>query len=166
VMAAFKAGEYDILVATSVIEVGIDVPNATVMLVEGADQFGLAQLHQFRGRVGRGGGASYCLLLADDSSPMAEERLKMMESTTDGFVLAEADLRMRGPGDFIGTRQSGLPELSMMRTGFDSRLLDNARTAAQEILDLDPDLSLPEHRPLKARLDQFWRAAADEMAGA
>jgi ATP-dependent DNA helicase RecG len=166
IMTSFKAREFDILVATSVIEVGIDVPNATVMMVEGADRFGLAQLHQFRGRVGRGGGASYCLLLADDTSPMGEERLKMMESTTDGFVLAEADLRMRGPGDFLGTRQSGLPELSMLRSGFDSRVLDQARRAATSILDVDPDLSRPEHLALRNRVRQFWASAVSDLAGA
>ena len=166
IMASFKAREFDILVATSVIEVGIDVPNATVMMVEGADRFGLAQLHQFRGRVGRGGGASYCLLLADDASPMAEERLRMLESTTDGFVLAEADLRMRGPGDFLGTRQSGLPELSMLRTGFDSRLLDIARKAAFDLVAQDPALEQPDHLPLRKQVLSFWSSAARELAGA
>ncbi len=166
IMASFKNREFDILVATSVIEVGIDVPNATVMMIEGADRFGLAQLHQFRGRVGRGGGASYCLLLADDTGPVAEERLRMMESTTDGFVLAEADLRMRGPGDFLGTRQSGLPELSMLRTGFDSRLLDIARKAAFEIVDADPTLERPDHLPLRKQVQAFWSSAARELAGA
>jgi ATP-dependent DNA helicase RecG len=166
IMAKFKDREIDILVATSVIEVGIDVPNATVMMVEGADRFGLAQLHQFRGRVGRGGGTSYCLLLADDTSPMGEERLQMMEATTDGFVLAEADLRMRGPGDFLGTRQSGLPELSMLRAGFDSRLLDQARRAAINILDSDPDISRAEHLVLRNRVQQFWASAVSDLAGA
>jgi ATP-dependent DNA helicase RecG len=166
IMAGFKAGDFEILVATSVIEVGIDVPNATVMMVEAADRFGLAQLHQFRGRVGRGGGASYCLLLADDASPMGEERLKMMEATTDGFVLAEADLRMRGPGDFLGTRQSGLPDLTMLRTGFDSRILEQARRAATQILDRDPDLSAPEHLPLRNQVRQFWSSAVTDLAGA
>jgi ATP-dependent DNA helicase RecG len=166
IMTSFKAREFEILVATSVIEVGIDVPNATVMVVEGADRFGLAQLHQFRGRVGRGGGASWCLVLADEASPMAEERLQMLEATTDGFVLAEADLRMRGPGDFLGTRQSGLPELSMLKTGFDSRLLDQARTAAIEILDLDPQLARPEHLALCSKLRTFWASAASDLAGA
>jgi ATP-dependent DNA helicase RecG len=166
IMSSFKAHEFDILVATSVIEVGIDVPNATVMMIEGADRFGLAQLHQFRGRVGRGGGTSFCLLLADYVSPMAEERLRMMESTTDGFVLAEADLRMRGPGDFLGTRQSGLPELSMLRSGFDSRVLDMARSTAIDIVQKDPTLELPEHLALRSRVEAFWAVAADDMAGA
>jgi ATP-dependent DNA helicase RecG len=97
---------------------------------------------------------------------MGEERLKMMESTTDGFVLAEADLRMRGPGDFLGTRQSGLPELSMLRSGFDSRVLDQARRAATTILDVDQDLSRPEHLALRNRVRQFWASAVSDLAGA
>ena len=165
VMKAFIDREYHLLVSTSVIEVGIDVPNATVMMIEGADRFGLAQLHQFRGRVGRGGGRSYCLLLADEASPMGEERLKMMESTTDGFVLAEADLRMRGPGDFLGKRQSGLPDLTVLQAGFDSRILDQARRAAQQILDRDPDLDLPEHVPLRRQMADFWASAESDLPG-
>ncbi|HEX3301264.1 MAG TPA: DNA helicase RecG, partial [Thermomicrobiales bacterium] len=113
-----------------------------------------------------GGGASYCLLLADETSPMGEERLQMMEATTDGFVLAEADLRMRGPGDFLGTRQSGLPDLSMLRTGFDSRTLEQARRAAMRILDRDPDLSAPENLALRNRVRQFWSSAVSDLAGA
>jgi ATP-dependent DNA helicase RecG len=164
IMTAFRQREYDLLVSTSVIEVGIDIPNATVMLVEGADRFGLAQLHQFRGRVGRGGNRSFCLLLADESSPDGEQRLKMMEATDDGFVLAEKDLELRGPGDFIGTRQSGLPELSWLASGFDSRLFDRARLAAEETLARDPDLALPEHRALAARLTAFWERASPDVA--
>ena len=166
IMTSFKAHEFDILVATSVIEVGIDVPNATIMMVEGADRFGLAQLHQFRGRVGRGSGQSYCLLLADDATPMGEERLRMMESTTDGFVLAEADLRMRGAGDFLGTRQSGLPELTLLRTGFDTRTLDQARKAAASLVDLDPELVRAENLALKRQISLFWSSSAPSMAGA
>lgn len=166
VMEAFQDRQYQILVTTSVIEVGIDVPNATVMMIEGADRFGLAQLHQFRGRVGRGGGMSYCLLLADDASPLGEERLKMMESITDGFVLAEADLRMRGPGDFLGKRQSGLPDLAVLQTGFDTRILEHARRVAQEILDRDHDLALPEHMALRRRMAEFWASAESDLPGA
>ena len=166
VMTRFRNREFDILVATSVIEVGIDIPNATVMLVEGADQFGLSQLHQFRGRVGRGGGTSYCLLLADEVSPMGDERLRMMESSTDGFVLAEADLRLRGPGDFLGTRQSGLPDLEMLRTGFDTRLLQAARSCAERLLDQDPQLDQPQNRLVRVKLDEFWKSAVSALAGA
>lgn len=160
IMTAFRDREYDVLVSTSVIEVGIDVPNATVMLIEGADRFGLAQLHQFRGRVGRGGNRSYCLLLADEASPDGEARLDLMVETNDGFVLAERDLELRGPGDFLGTRQSGLPEMSWIDGSFDTRLLDQARLAAEAVLEQDPELSRPEHRELKARLERLWATAA------
>ena len=167
VMRRFRDHDFDVLVATSVIEVGIDIPNATVMLIEGADQFGLSQLHQFRGRVGRGGGTSYCLLLADEATPMGEERLRMMESTTDGFALAEADLRLRGPGDFLGTRQSGLPDLEVLRTGgFDSRILIAARNSAEAILDRDPTLERPEHRLIRQTCEAFWTTAVSTFAGA
>jgi ATP-dependent DNA helicase RecG len=133
------------------------------MLVEGADRFGLAQLHQFRGRVGRGGARSYCLLLADETTPDGEERLRMMVETDDGFLLAEKDLELRGPGDFIGTRQSGLPELSWIDGAFDTRLLDRARQAAERLLDADPALARPEHDALRARLDAFWTRASPDL---
>jgi ATP-dependent DNA helicase RecG len=163
IMTAFRDREADILVSTSVIEVGIDVPNATVMLVEGADRFGLAQLHQFRGRVGRGGSRSYCLLLADEATPDAEARLQMMVETTDGFVLAEKDLELRGPGDFIGTRQSGLPEMTWLDGSFDTRLLDQARQSAEALLDSDPSLSQPEHAALNTRFHLFWQTASPDV---
>jgi ATP-dependent DNA helicase RecG len=163
IMTAFRDREADILVSTSVIEVGIDVPNATVMLVEGADRFGLAQLHQFRGRVGRGGSRSYCLLLADEATPDAEARLQMMVETNDGFLLAEKDLELRGPGDFIGTRQSGMPEMTWLDGSFDTRLLDQARQSAEVLLDADPDLRRPEHTPLRTRLNIFWQTASPDM---
>ncbi len=163
VMTAFRDREYDVLVSTSVIEVGIDVPNATVMLVEGADRFGLSQLHQFRGRVGRGGARSYCLLLADETTPDGEERLRMMVETDDGFLLAEKDLELRGPGDFIGTRQSGLPEMSWLDGSFDTRLLDRARAAAEDILDADPELRTAEHERLRDRLHLFWAKASPDV---
>ncbi len=160
VMSAFRDREQDVLVSTSVIEVGIDIPNATVMLVEGADRFGLAQLHQFRGRVGRGSDRSWCLLLADESTPVGEERLAMMCATDDGFELAEKDLEIRGPGDFLnGTRQSGLPELSWLDGSFDTRLFDRAGRAAAAILERDPDLAEPEHARLRQRVDAFWQRA-------
>ncbi|MEA2511000.1 MAG: ATP-dependent helicase RecG [Thermomicrobiales bacterium] len=163
IMTTFRDREADILVSTSVIEVGIDVPNATVMLVEGADRFGLAQLHQFRGRVGRGGSRSYCLLLADEASPEAEARLQMMVETNDGFVLAEKDLELRGPGDFIGTRQSGLPEMTWLDGSFDTRLLDQARQAAEALLDADPELRRPEHHALDLRYTTFWQTASPDV---
>ncbi len=163
IMTAFRDREADILVSTSVIEVGIDVPNATVMLVEGADRFGLAQLHQFRGRVGRGGSRSYCLLLADETTPEAEARLEMMVETNDGFVLAEKDLELRGPGDFIGTRQSGLPEMTWLDGSFDTRLLDQARLSAEVLLNADPELRRPEHALLKTRFHLFWQTASPDV---
>jgi ATP-dependent DNA helicase RecG len=163
IMTSFRDRESDILVATAVIEVGIDVPNATVMLIEGADRFGLAQLHQFRGRVGRGSNRSYCLLLADETTPEGEERLQTMVETTDGFALAQKDLELRGPGDFIGTRQSGLPEMSWLDGSFDTRLLDRARQEAERLLDADPELRRAEHQRLKERLRQFWAEASPDL---
>jgi ATP-dependent DNA helicase RecG len=160
VMAAFKRGEFDILVSTSVVEVGIDVPNATVMLVEGANRFGLAQLHQFRGRVGRSEYQSYCLLLSDSPTPEAQERLRAIEATQDGFALAEKDLELRGPGEFFGTRQSGLPDLKLARLS-DVRILEQARTEAQALFREDPDLSKPEHRLLTRKVTEFWRGEGD-----
>jgi len=160
VMGAFARGELDVLVSTSVVEVGIDVPNATVMLVEGANRFGLAQLHQFRGRVGRGQAASYCLLLADSTTAASDERLKAIESTTDGFALAEKDLELRGPGEFFGTRQAGLPDLRVAKLA-DVKLLDLAREQAQKLFESDPALSASEHRLLAQKVEQFWSAASD-----
>ncbi len=162
-MAAFARGELDILVATSVVEVGIDVPNATVMLVEGAERFGLAQLHQFRGRVGRGEHPSYCLLVAESASPEAEERLRAVEATTDGFVLAQKDLELRGPGEFLGTRQSGMPDLKMASLA-DLRLLERVREAAQRFLEEDPSLGRPEHRLLARRVAEIWASGEGEVS--
>jgi len=160
VMKRFREREFDILVTTPVVEVGIDVPNATVMLVEGADRFGLAQLHQFRGRVGRGEHESYCLLLADSPSFKAEKRLKIIETTQDGFVLAEEDLKLRGPGEFFGTRQSGLPDLKVAKLG-DTRVLEQARRAALDLFQQDPTLTQPEHRLLAEKVREFWGAQTD-----
>jgi ATP-dependent DNA helicase RecG len=160
-MAAFYRGETDILVSTSVVEVGIDVPNATVMLVEGANRFGLAQLHQFRGRVGRGKHESICILLADSITPEAEERLTAMAETNDGFVLAQKDLELRGPGEFFGTRQSGLPDLKMADV-LDLQTLEQARSEAHKLFEQDPLLEAPDHRLLAWRVDQFWSAGRDE----
>lgn len=151
VMRRFREGELDILVATPVVEVGIDVPNATVMLVEGADRFGLSQLHQFRGRVGRGSEKSYCILLADYPSEEAQERMALMERVHDGFLLAEEDLKLRGPGEFFGTRQSGIPDLHMARLS-DVALLELARKEAERLLQSDPDLKQPQHQPLAQEL--------------
>ncbi len=162
-MNRFARGELDILVSTSVVEVGIDVPNATVMLIEGADRFGLAQLHQFRGRVGRGEHASYCLLVSDSSTPEAQERLQAVEATNDGFELAQKDLEMRGPGDFLGTRQSGLPDLQLARVT-DLRLIEAAREAARSFFESDPELDNPDHRLVTRRLNQFWETGKGELS--
>ncbi len=160
VMRAFYKGEIDILVATSVIEVGVDVPNSTVMMIENANRFGLAQLHQFRGRVGRGAHKSYCILVADNETAESEERLRALEQTNDGFALAEKDLELRGPGEFFGHRQSGLPELRMASL-LDLHLLETARTAADAILATDPDLQQPEHYWLRQQVTHFWEKASD-----
>lgn len=160
VMRAFYNGDIDILVATSVIEVGVDVPNSTVMLIENADRFGLAQLHQFRGRVGRGAHQSYCLLIAEDASVDAEERLRALEQSNDGFVLAEKDLEIRGPGEFFGRRQSGLPELRMASL-LDVKMLELAREEAVTLFGEDPLLERPEHQLLREQVGRFWEQASD-----
>jgi ATP-dependent DNA helicase RecG len=160
VMAQFQRGELDVLVSTSVVEVGIDVPNATVMMVEGANRFGLAQLHQFRGRVGRGEAKSYCILLSDTPSEESVERLRAIERTQDGFELAEIDLQLRGPGEFFGTRQSGMPSLLVARLS-DRGLLEEARQAAKQLFEQDPDLENPDHRLLARKLAEFWREKGD-----
>ena len=161
-MTDFRDRRADVLVSTAVIEVGIDVPNATVMVIEGADRFGLSQLHQFRGRVGRGGHASYCYLLAGSDGDSARERLQLMESTADGFELAEADLRMRGPGEYFGTRQSGLPDLRVAKLT-DQALLMQARNWAERLLDIDPNLRAPEHQPLARMAGRMSVAGADAV---
>lgn len=155
VMRQFRDGAYQILVSTSVIEVGVDVPNAAVMLVEGANRFGLAQLHQFRGRVGRGSDQSYCLLIPESPDDIENERLQVMEKTNDGFVLAEYDLEQRGPGQFLGTRQSGYSELKLANLT-DVRLIEKARRYALSLFEDDPNLTKPEHQPLVSYLDQAW----------
>ncbi|NPA89930.1 MAG: ATP-dependent DNA helicase RecG [Chloroflexi bacterium] len=160
IMRAFAAGELDILVSTSVVEVGIDVPNASVIMIESAERFGLAQLHQFRGRVGRGEHKSYCILISEGATPEAVERLRAMEQIHDGFKLAEKDLELRGPGDFFGTRQSGLPPLRLARLS-DTRILEAARKVARRLYEEDPELRRPEHRPLAQRVRAFWERETD-----
>jgi ATP-dependent DNA helicase RecG len=140
VMQRFRQGEIQVLIATTVIEVGVDVPNATVMLIENAERFGLAQLHQLRGRIGRGQHQSYCILMTDTKDPLALAKLSVLEKTNDGFEIAEADLRFRGPGDLLGTAQSGLPPLRVADLLQDADLLDEARGIARSILDRDPEL--------------------------
>ena len=161
VMQEFKAGGLDILVSTTVIEVGIDVPNASVMLIEHAERFGLSQLHQLRGRVGRGPWKSYCILLSRASSDDARRRIAAMTETSDGFKIAEVDLAVRGPGDFFGTRQSGLPEFRVADLLRDGAALEEARQDALALLARDPDLRQPEHRPLRSALLARWRGKLD-----
>ena len=159
VMLAFRNHEFDLLVATAVIEVGIDVPNATTMLIEGAERFGLAQLHQFRGRVGRGIHQSYCILVSDKENEVTKKRLEAMEQTRDGFKLAEIDLELRGPGEFFGTRQSGTPDLKVAQLA-DVRLLHAANLEARNLLADDPQLEKGEHALLKAKVEGFWADVA------
>ena len=163
VMRSFRDGDTDILVSTAVVEVGIDVPNATVMVVEGAHRFGLSQLHQFRGRVGRGEHRSYCLLLSEYSTPEAQARLEAVERIHDGFALAEEDLRLRGPGDFFGTRQSGLPSLKVARLS-DQDILRSARELAGRVLEDDPELEKPDHRALFGEVARFMAQVGDEVS--
>ena len=162
-MASFRSGEYDVLVSTSVLEVGVDIPNATVMLIEGANRFGLAQLHQFRGRVGRGEHKSYCLLIPDNENETDNQRLSAIESTNDGFELAELDLSQRGPGDFLGTRQSGFSELRTARLT-DIRLIEKARREAVHLFNADPMLAQPEHALLSREMARFWTTGKGEIS--
>lgn len=157
VMRAFRDGEYDILVATTVIEVGIDVPNASVIVIEHAERFGLSQLHQLRGRVGRGSDAAYCLLLADYAqSDDAKERLRVMTETSDGLRIAEADLEIRGPGALLGTRQAGVPDFRVASLLRDADILREARSLAEQILEADPGLASEGSRPISRLLDARW----------
>ncbi len=158
VMAAFSAHETDVLVSTTVIEVGVDVPNASLMIIENAERFGLSQLHQLRGRVGRGPHQSYCVLVSDSRNEETQARLKVMAKTSDGFKIAEEDLRLRGPGDFFGQRQHGLPGLRIADIGCDTGLLKEAQTAAAELLDADPDLTTCPAMAERVR-DLFTQAA-------
>ncbi len=161
VMTAFARGEADVLVSTTVIEVGVDVPNAVIMVIENADRFGLAQLHQLRGRVGRGEYASTCILISDAQNEEARRRLAVMCKTTDGFRIADEDLQLRGPGDFFGNRQHGLPQLGIADLMGDAALLGAARCAAEELLRDDPFLSADEHRPLAEAVDRLFQRVGD-----
>jgi ATP-dependent DNA helicase RecG len=163
VMGAFCGGELQILVSTSVVEVGVDIPNATVMLIEGANRFGLSQLHQFRGRVGRSQYQSYCILIPDTPDAAENERLAAMVETNDGFVLAQRDLEQRGPGEFLGTRQSGYSELRLANLT-DIQMIEKARHHAKAIFDIDPDLKLPEHQLLAGSLKRFWSLGQGDIS--
>ena len=161
VMTAFAGGELDVLVSTTVIEVGVDVPNAALMVVENADRFGLSQLHQLRGRVGRGRHQSYCVLVTSTRNPDSRARLKVLTKTTDGFQIAEEDLKLRGPGDFFGQRQHGLPQLRIADLAGDMRALKEAQLAARELLERDPGLKRPEHAPLLKQVHRLFEQHGD-----
>ena len=163
IMSRFAAGETDVLVSTTVIEVGVDVPNAALMVVENAERFGLSQLHQLRGRVGRGKHKSWCILVSDAKGEEARARLHAMTHTSDGFKIAEEDLRLRGPGDFFGSRQHGLPELHIADLGADMNVLKAAQDAAKRLLDSDPRLERPENKRLRSRAGELLAASGDRF---
>lgn len=155
-MRAFVSGEVDILVSTTVVEVGVDVPNAALIVIENAERFGLSQLHQLRGRVGRGRHKSYCVLFSDNQNEETQRRLKVLCKTNDGFVISEEDLNLRGPGDFFGSRQHGLPEMKIADLCSDMDILLEAQEAAQELLNDDPELLKPENAPLSSRIAELF----------
>ena len=161
VMSAFADGSIQVLVATTVVEVGVDVPNASLMVIENADRFGLSQLHQLRGRVGRGKHQSYCVLLTSTKNPDTMGRLRTLASTTDGFKIAEEDLKARGPGDFFGSRQHGLPQMKIADLAGDMRLLHEAQQAAHTLLTADPSLERPENRPVLRRVRRLFAETPD-----
>jgi len=152
IMQRFRKGRIDVLVSTIVIEVGLDIPNATIMVIEGADRFGLAQLHQLRGRIGRGQDSSYCMLFAETENEITKSRLDIMTRTNDGFKIAEHDLKIRGPGELFSTRQHGLPDLKIANIVADFDLLTLARKNAFELVNEDPMLSRTEHRNIRSAL--------------
>lgn len=163
VMTSFVNRESDILVSTTVIEVGVDVPNANTMVVENAERFGLSQLHQLRGRVGRGSAKSYCILFSDSSAEETRRRLQVMVKTNDGFKISEEDLRLRGPGDFFGQRQHGLPAMKVADLSCDMRLLDEAQTAAKQLLAEDPELRAPGHQALRRKINHLFKQNAESL---
>ncbi|MBE6732209.1 MAG: ATP-dependent DNA helicase RecG [Ruminococcaceae bacterium] len=158
VMERFSKGELDILAATTVVEVGVDVPNSTIMMIENAENYGLSQLHQLRGRVGRGKYQSYCILVSDSENDTSKDRLKAIAGTSDGFKIAEYDLKMRGPGDFFGERQSGLPQIKTASLMENVNILHDAQEAADEIIAKDPDLIDPKHRMLKTATKALFKS--------
>ena len=163
VMASMAAGQTDILVATTVIEVGVDVPNAALIVIENAERFGLSQLHQLRGRVGRGKHKSWCILVSDNDGEENRARLNIMTKTNDGFKISEEDLRLRGPGDFFGSRQHGLPEMHVADLGADVNVLQKAQQEATLLLAADPALEKPEHAPLRESVERLLKSNADSF---
>ncbi len=164
IMENFKDGEIEILVSTTVIEVGIDVPNATVIMIENADRFGLAQLHQLRGRVGRGAYQSYCILISDSKSELTKKRMEVMVRSTDGFVISEYDLKLRGPGDFFGMKQHGLPEFKLANIFEDIAMLKETHLLAKSILKEDPSLSSEKYKYLNQKLQDFFKKNIESLA--
>jgi ATP-dependent DNA helicase RecG len=162
ILSRFKEKEFNILISTTVIEVGIDVPNATLMVIEHPERLGLSQLHQLRGRVGRGTEESECILLAD---AYITERLRIMTKTEDGFVIAEEDLRIRGPGEFLGTRQSGLPGFRVGNLLRDADLLQRAKTEADKLLKEDPCLKKQEHAIIRQLVESRWKQKIERLRG-
>ena len=161
VMSRFVSGEIDILVATTVVEVGVDIPNANLMIIENADRFGLSQLHQLRGRIGRGQHKSWCVLVSDSTNETSRERLKIMVKTADGFAISEEDLRLRGPGDFFGSRQHGLPETHIADLGADMQVLVTAQEEANRLMEQDPRLL--HHPKLKDHVQKMIQKAGQTM---
>lgn len=161
VMNGFKRGEIDLLVATTVVEVGVDVPNATVMVIENADRFGLSQLHQLRGRVGRGEWESFCILITDNTSPECVQRMKIISKTSDGFKIAEEDLKLRGPGDFFGTHQHGLPAFKLADLTRDMQLLQTAQQMSKSIIESDPQLKRADHRIMRELTQRLMQRGAE-----
>lgn len=156
IMARFKAGEINVLISTTVIEVGVDVPNATIMVIENAERFGLAQLHQLRGRVGRGKFKSYCILKYEGNSQIIKERMEIMQKSSDGFVISEKDLELRGPGEFFGTKQHGIPEFRVANLITDIKILKAAQEVANKLLEEDPELKLEENKGIKNKIDKLF----------
>lgn len=156
IMRDFESGKIQLLVSTVVIEVGVDVPNAVVMVIENAERFGLSQLHQLRGRVGRGSAPSTCILVSDAQNDEAKRRFDIMCKTTDGFLIADEDLKMRGPGDFFGSKQHGLPSLRIADILTDTGMLNEAQKSAQMIIATDGGLLLPEHKGIKRQIDKMF----------
>jgi ATP-dependent DNA helicase RecG len=163
VMTAFARGDADVLVATTVIEVGVDVPNATLMVIEDADRFGLSQLHQLRGRVGRGKAKSFCILTSHNKNPETLQRLKALCKTTDGFKIAEEDLAMRGPGDFFGSRQSGLPVFRVASLSCDLQTLKQAQQASNDWINTEGTAQSPEAKALRKRIGDLFDRAEGTM---
>ena len=164
VMRAFTANEVQILVSTTVVEVGVNVPNATIMVIYDADRFGLSQLHQLRGRVGRGEHQSFCILMADPKSETGKERMRIMSETTDGFELSEKDLELRGPGDFFGKKQSGMPEFKVADMVHDYRALETARKDAADLVQSDAFWTDPEYKELRQTLIDSGVLGGDKLS--